>query len=114
MSEGDSSISFYIHEIFWRHRGLQGPNSVFQVSLVPAPKLPEDISLGLQFVVVDAFAPVASLNFRSESLQDNSIYRHYKWDFAGPLKSVVDIGLQYLVSEAVENNSRCFPSQSWP
>jgi len=59
--------------LFLHLPGLQDPNSVFQVSLVPAPKLPVGISLGLQFVVVDAFAPVSSLNFRLESLQHSSI-----------------------------------------
>jgi hypothetical protein len=59
--------------LFLHLPGLYGPNSVFHARLGPAPKLSEGISLGLQFVVVDAFAPVASLNFRPESLHDKSI-----------------------------------------
>jgi len=46
--------------LFLHLQGLQDPISVFQVSLVPALKLPVGTSLGLLFVVVDAFAPVAS------------------------------------------------------
>lgn len=46
--------------LFLHLQGLQDPNSVFQVSLVPALKLPVGTCLGLLFVVVDAFAPVAS------------------------------------------------------
>jgi hypothetical protein len=39
---------------------LLDPSSVFQGSLVLALELPVDTSLGLLFVVVDAFAPVDS------------------------------------------------------
>jgi hypothetical protein len=83
------------------------------VPLGPAAKLPEGISLGLQFIVVDAFASVSSLNFSSKHYKISSrlwtsFYGHYKWDFDGPLKSVADFGLQYWVCEAIENNSRCY------
>ncbi|PWZ37210.1 DExH-box ATP-dependent RNA helicase DExH14 [Zea mays] len=57
---------------FW---GSQDPNSVFQVFLVPAPKL-----------LVDQ-------NHCSSST--TPFYRHYKWDLVGPLKLVADFGLQY-------------------